>query len=122
MITFTIKPELETLEIESDGITWSSYTNWDGHRQLLHDNLSINENPWNDEMAIILREIKNRLKSERQLEVKKTNEALDSLGADVGKKSYRFDLDNRLFFLMKQKNVVISKFINQAIKEKLERN
>lgn len=122
MINFTIKPELETLEIESDGITWSSYTSWGGHRQLLHDNLSINENPWNDEMIVILREIKTRLKSERQLEVKKTNEAMGSLGANVGKKSYRFDLDNRLFFLMKEKNVVISKFINEAIREKLERN
>jgi hypothetical protein len=122
MINFTIKPELETLEIESDGITWSSYTNWDGHRQLLHDSLSINEAPWNDEMTIIIKEIKNRLKSERQLEAKKANEVMNSLGNDVGKKSYRFDLDNRLFFLMKEKNIVISKFINEAIREKLERN
>ena len=122
MINFTIKPELETLEIESDGITWSSYINLDGHRQLLHDNLSINENPWNDEMIVILREIKNRLKSEKKKENDKMSESLNSLGANVGKKSYRFDLDNRLFFLMKEKNVVISKFINEAIREKLERN
>lgn len=93
-----------------------------GDNMAFYNEVPLSEAPWNDEHAQILKEIKSRLKSERQLEIKKANEAMSSLGADVGKKSYRFDLDNRLFFLMKEKNVVISKFINEAIREKLERN
>jgi hypothetical protein len=120
MINFTIKPELETLEIESDGITWSSYTNWDGHRQLLHDSLSINETPWNDEMAIILREIKNRLKSEKKKEITQLNESLKSFGDnDLGKSYYPCRIDKRLIIEMKSRGVVITRFINEAIAEKL---
>ena len=119
MINFTIKPELETLEIESDGITWSSYTNWDGHRQLLHDSLSINEAPWNDEMVIILREIKTRLKSEKKKDNEKLSESLTSLGEMAGKRKHYFDIDNRLYYALKAKNVNMTRFINNAIMEKL---
>jgi len=89
---------------------------------VFYSEVPLTEAPWNDEHEAILKEIKNRLKSHKALEAKKSNEAINSLGQDVGRKSYRFDLDNRLFFLMKEKNVVISKFINEAIREKLERN
>jgi hypothetical protein len=122
MITFTIKPELETLEIESDGVTWSSYTNWEGYRQLLHDNLSINEDPWNDEMAVILKEIKRRLKEERKKEDNKMSESLNSLGEMAGKRKHYFDIDNRLYYALKAKNINMTKFINLAIAEKLSKN
>ena len=93
-----------------------------GDGMAFYNEVPLTETPWNDEHESILKEIRSRLKSHKALEAKKSNEAINSLGQDVGRKSYRFDLDNRLFFLMKEKNVVISKFINEAIREKLERN
>jgi hypothetical protein len=103
--------------IETDGITFSSYLNG----MLFHSEISLNENPWNDEMELIIKECRTRIKVERAREVERVEQSISLLGENAGKKSYRFDLDNRLYFAMKSKGVVVSRFINEAIAEKLQR-
>jgi len=114
MITFKIPP---FERIETDGITFSTYANG----QLFHENVPLNEDPWNDEMELIIKECRARIKVERAREIERLESVSSSLGESAGKKSYRFDLDNRLYFAMKSKGVVVSRFINEAIAEKLQR-
>jgi hypothetical protein len=89
---------------------------------IFYNEVPLTEAPWNDEHAQILKEIKNRLKAHKALEDKKLSERIDSLGVDIGKRYYSFQMDNRLYHAMKAKGLNMTKFINEAIAEKLTRD
>lgn len=46
---------------------------------------------------------------------------IDSFGEDIGRSRKHFDIDNRLHIRLKSLNVNMTKFINEAIAEKLTR-
>lgn len=88
-----------------------------------YDNVSLNEPPWNDEHEAILKEIKKRLKISARNNNKELSEKLKTFGAlDIGKDYYPCRIDKRLIAEMKARNLVITKFINSAIAEKLTRD
>jgi hypothetical protein len=88
---------------------------------IFHD-MTIHDSPYNHEHKELIRFVKNHLK---QLKIEASKDSLNfinSLGIDAGLRSYHFNIDNRLLFELKKRNLVISRFINNAISEKLERD
>lgn len=98
--------------------TDSEFTAFDGD-MVFYSAVPLSEEAWNEEHEAILKEIKSRLKAQRTLETKKFNERIDSLGDDIGRRYYSFQLDNRLYHAMKAQGLNMTKFINLAIAEKL---
>jgi hypothetical protein len=103
--------------VETDGSTFSTYLNG----MLAHEAVSLFETPWNNEMAEVIKACKLRLKMERKKENDLIANSLEQFGVDTGKDYYPCRIDKRLIIEMKKRNLVITKFINLAIAEKLQR-
>ena len=112
--------------IDGDSITFYSDDDIIFHTENEHgivfDNLTIDSNiddyPFHDEVMKI---IKDYMKTKKKLELSRVNNAINSFGNDLGKRTYTFNLDNRLRYKMKERSSNVSSFINLAIAEKLER-
>lgn len=123
MINFDYKAGTEILNVTSDGITFSSTMKVQGMDIIFHDNISLNESPWDDDMRSIIAEIKSRIKNQKKKEVISLESKLKSFGdIDLGRDYYPCRLDKRLLAAMRSQGVVITKFINEAIAEKLTKD
>lgn len=95
----------------------------DGHYVTMADQTTLQEsNEYSDDINAVKRLVKNLIKADKAKEKSSIISNMNKLGKDMGNRRKEFLLDNRIYLVMKENNIIMNQFINLAIAEKLERD